>query len=110
MNALRDMGHADVVLNVYSAPWDPGDEPQGQLTISLGVDGRDAELGIVFGAPDEPSGMPYRSYFNEIEFEADRMNPHAGGIFVASFDECWALVCSILDGLAPSTVRFSFGA
>ena len=110
VDALDGMLQSDVVLNAYSAPWYPDDMPHGQLTMIFSRHGRRADVGIVFGAPDEVSGMPHRCFFDEAAFAEDPMNPHAGGIIVASFDECWSIVCSILERISPRSVRFSFGA
>jgi len=108
--ALDRFRQTVIELNAYTAPWRTDDVPHGQLTVRLRSKRERADIGLVFGAPPELPGVPYRRFFDRDAFEEDPTNPHSCGIFTADFDECWAIVCRLLRDLEPLEVRFSFGA
>ncbi|MBE2210876.1 MAG: hypothetical protein IAE66_04650 [Xanthomonadaceae bacterium] len=110
LEVLQDFTTCSIELNVYSAPWEEEDAPQGQVTLRLLKEGKSAELGLVFGAPEEARGLPYRRGFDCESFKLSPMNPHSCGIFLGSFDECWSLVCRLVSGLHARQVFLSFGA
>jgi hypothetical protein len=110
LDELTAFKGCEIDLNVYTAPWELEDMPAGQLTLRLDVAGVVANLGLVFGMPRDTTGKPVREYFDAVEFRKNPMNPHSNGTVLDNFDECWSLVCHLLQGLTPSQVTFSFGA
>ena len=107
---LAPFANGAAELNVYSAPWQDSDRPHGQLTIILRAEKQRIEIGLPFGFPDEQPGIPYRRYFDREAFETESSNPHACGIALASFDECWSLCCHVIRDLGCRSVQLSFGA
>lgn len=108
LSRLGDFQGAIVVLNSHMPPWGPV-APKGYLTIEVVTPtAQTCCLGIAFGGLDADS--PRRSGFDFGAFSRHPDDPQSCGIWLASFDECWLLVCRLLEELDPSSVHFSFGA
>ena len=107
--ALKHYAGKPVILNTYSPPW-TGRPPQGFFNLCFQETEEEVVIGITFGAEPELEGVPNRRFFEWAQWHADPSNPFSAGIYVAGWDECWYLVCKILQALSPSSVHFSFGA
>lgn len=109
LSRLDDFVAGAVVLNAHMPPFGAGEYPQGQLTLEVSSPtGEACCLGIAFAHASE--GKPFRSGFDFAAFARYPEDPQSSGIVTASFDECWLLLCKLLEGLKPSSVHFSFGA
>jgi hypothetical protein len=76
----------------------------GVLTLSLSrIDGQTGAIAIAFGAAPEIGGAPFRRPFKDYRWNASQ--PRSGGLYAASWDECWAIACGLVAQLRPASVR-----
>lgn len=107
--ALEPFKNWGLILNVYTPPWE-STAPHGVLNLCFFNGEEEKIIGIVFGAEAEEEGEDYRQPFDAVGWQCDSDNPFASGIFTASWDECWYIMCKIVASVKPATVEFSFGA
>lgn len=99
-----------VELLAFLSPWDEEEDlPQGQLCLRVrDVDEKVIDITITFGLPGD-ADEPYR-----VELEPMLPDFNAEGlafceVIAGSFDECWLILCEVLDATQPTSVSFSFG-
>jgi hypothetical protein len=111
VSALEPHAGSNICLRAYTAPWPNNDVPHGQLNIEAYLGDELANIAIIFGASDMEEGKPglFRSEFDHATFAECPTDPHSADVHVASFDECWAIVCNVIKRLDYSHIEFAFG-
>jgi hypothetical protein len=111
VEAMKSCGDKpEVVLKAFLSPWDDEEDiPHGQLCIRVhGSEEKLFDITITFGLPGDDD-EPYRTELEPMLPEFDVHGFAASDVIAGNFDECWLIVCEVLEAAPPASVSFSFG-
>lgn len=111
MEAIKHCGDKpDLILKAFLSPWDEEEDiPHGQLCVRVqGGDEKILDITITFGLPGDED-EPYRSELEPMLPQFDIHGFSASDVIAGNFDECWLIVCEVLEAVPPASVSFSFG-